>query len=154
MGYLISILAISYPVAALRGIELRPWLVNKKGTAPDAVRPGRNTNGDSVYCRVFFHLESFFVNISDVLHNMFIGKLLYGWTVCRPMFVGLAESWSCRKDDANTKWLCFLVHVLCGDNLQTKKTLVLVLTHNKVHDTLGNLYYEVTQTCQKRTQEK
>lgn len=25
---------------------------------------------------------------------------------------------------------------------------------NKVHDTLVNLYYEVTQTCQKRTQEK
>lgn len=102
----------------------------------------------------FFIWNPFFVNISDVLHIIVVclGNCRHGWTVCRPTFVGLAESWSCRKD-ANTKWLCFLVHVLCGDNLQTNKTLVLVLTHNKVHDTLVNLYYEVTQTCRKRTQE-
>ena len=45
----------------------------------------------NIYCRVFFHLESFFVNISDVLHNMF-REIAVWMTVCRPMFVGLAES--------------------------------------------------------------
>ena len=69
-GYLISILAISYQLAALRGIELRPRLVNKKERPRMQSGQGRNTNVDSIYCRVFwFHLESFFVNISDVLHN-------------------------------------------------------------------------------------